>query len=305
MRAKENLPQNSPKNFPQNLLGYVPALASGLAVVSVLFVLLGVMFVILFGYIPSRTKATDAEGPGYYSSERQEIPGLPPFTKIAVEVGEVSVQHGAQPAVFVENARYLDRLSVDGGGTLLLRSRVPVRRRDANKERERVQIILPELAQIKAEDDAIVKVGPGFSGKKIDISVFGVASVKLEQAEFGTMQLNLNGSVSFQADVSRFEFLDVDMAGASHADVVNLAPQARLRLDNLGTSTFTLQTEGEGSIGETSVRINGGGNVTLRDFATGASLSVKLSGIGSLRYGGAPNIVESNISGIGSLEALD
>ena len=310
----------------KNIGGYALALVSGLAVVSVLFVLLGALFVLWFGYAPSRI--VDEERHSYYSSERQQIQDLPPFTKIIAEVGEVSVRHGAEPAVFVENAWYLDRLYVDGEGTLLLRSRVQDRwserkhirnsvknRWSEGKHRERdfverafrdrVEIILPVLTSIEADDDARVNVGPGFSGKKMDISLNGVASLTLEQADFDSMRLDLSGDTDFQGDAARIENLEFVAQNSASAVLINTAPQVRLKVHTIGTVDFELKSEGEGSIGEARVQAYEASDVTLRGFADGAPLLADVADTASLRYGGKPEMVQADVSGLASLKALD
>ena len=317
MKAKENLQ----KNLPKSLFGYVPALASGFAVVSVLFVLLGTMFVLWFGYAPSRSYAVDEERHSYYGSERQQIQDLPPFTKIIAEVGDVSVQQGAEPAVFVESAWYLDQLYVDGEGTLLLRSTVQdrwserkhirdsvheQRRRDKGRDsRDRVEIILPVLAAIEADDDARVNVGPGFSGKKMDISLNGVASLTLEQADFDSMRLDLSGDTDFQGDAARIENLEFVAQNSASAVLINTAPQVRLKVHTIGSVDFELKSEGEGSIGEARVQAYESSDVTLRGFADGAPLLADVADTAELRYSGAPEMVQADVSGLGSLKALD
>ena len=250
-----------------------------------------------------------------YSSERQEISGLPRFERIRAELGTVSVQFGAQPSVFIEDAWHLDTLWVDDEGTLHIedthRFRIFGGRifgrsgRTSGAQRDRVAITLPVLTAIRAVGVGTVDVGPGFSGESIDISISGTAPVRLEQANFGSLWLDLDGTGGFRADASRLEVLDAKISGTGSVDVRNLAPQARLRIDSRGTGNFVLRSEGEGSIGEAKVRASGTGGLTLRDFATGAPLSVRLSGVGYLRYGGEPNIVESDISGIARLESVD
>ena len=250
-----------------------------------------------------------------YSSERQEISGLPRFERIRAELGTVSVQYGAQPSVFIEDAWHLDTLYVDDEGTLHIEDTHKFRifggrifgrsGRISGAQRDRVAITLPVLTEIRAVGVGTVDVGPGFSGESIDISISGTAPVRLEQADFGSLRLDLHGTGSFLADASRLEYLDAEISGTGSVDVRNLAPQARLRIDSRGTGNFVLRSEGEGSIGEAKVRASGTGGVTLRDFVVGASLSVRLSGVGYLRYGGEPNIVESDISGIARLESVD
>ena len=306
--------------------GYALALASGLAVVSVLFVVLGALFVLWFGYLPSRSYAVDEESQSYYGSERQQIQGLPPFTKIVAEVGEVLVRHGAEPAVFVENALYLDQLYVDGGGTLLLRSKVQDRwserkhvrssvhkrrRRDKGRDfaerdfRDRVEIILPVLTSIEADDDASVDVGPGFSGKSMDISLNGLASLTLEQADFDSMRLDLSGDADFQGDAARIENLEFVAQNSASAVLINTAPQVRLKIHTIGSVDFELKSEGKGSIGEARVQAYESSDVTLRGFADGAPLLADVADMASLRYGGKPEMVQADVSGLGSLKALD
>ena len=252
-------------------------------------------------------------GASPYSSERQEISGLPRFEKIQANLGEISVRYGAEPQVFIEDAHHLDTLWVDDEGTLhikdtrkfRLRGSIGIFGKRKSRDRDRVAITLPVLTAIRAGGVADVAVGPDFSGENIDIVVSGLGSLKLEQADFGSLRLDVGGSGDFYADASRFAYLNIDMSGLGDANVVNLAPQARLRVDSSGSAGFTLQSEGEGSIGEARVGASGMSDVKLWGFAVGAALFVDISGSSDLRYSGNPEMVQADVSGQGSLEALD
>ena len=276
---------------------------------------LGELFVFLVGgallfaslyYALTLTAKGKAERSSPYSSERQQINGLPRFDKIDAEVGEVSVQYGAEPSVFIENAYYLDQLSVDAGGVLRIRSVVRNRSlRSILKNTDQVMITLPVLTVVDAGGDVKIDVGSGFSGKKIDISLSGMASARLGQVKFAAMRLDVSGMSRFQADAVRLGELDVDMSGANRVSLINLVPQARVRVDSSGTGNFVLQTDGEGSIGDANVRVSGTGNVVLHGFVAGAPLAVNLSGIATLRYSGEPQIVEMQVSGLARIVASE
>ena len=281
---------------------YILALCSGVVVVLVLLALLGTIFFVSFGYVPARL-ADSGQRLSPYGKERQQVEDLPHFTRILAEVGEISVQYGAKSSVFIENAYYLDTLYVDAKGTLLLRSTVSNRRNvKEHKNRDRVQITLPVLTAIQAEEYANIDVGPGFSGKKIDISVSGMASARLEQVEFASMRLDLSGMSDFQAGAARIQSLDAFLHDKASADIVSTATQARLNIYSYGFSDFTLEG---GSIGEARVQANESSNVKLLGFADGAPLLAKVYDIAEVQYSGAPEIVEMELAAAGSLVALD
>ena len=249
-----------------------------------------------------------------YSSERQQISGLPRFDKIDAEVGEVSVQYGAEPSVSIENAYDLDTLYVSEDGYLRVESARKLRNFIVfvgmdYRGRDRVLITLPMLTEIRGSGSVDFNVEPGFQGSDFRVSASGGADIVMQQPEFSSMVLVLSGGSDFHANAAMVERLDFDMSSGSNMSWVNRAPNLRLRIRSSSGSKFTLQNEGKGrdkgSIGEAKVRASSGADVTLRGFAAGAELSAILSSGSDLRYSGEPNIVEREVSGGSDIIALE
>ena len=251
-----------------------------------------------------------------YSSERQEISGLPRFEKIQANLGEISVRYGAEPQVFIENAHHLDTLYVDDEGTLhikdtrelMLRGSLQIfgwRPRWKRKNRDQLTITLPVLKEIRAAVGADFSIGPGFQGSDLRISSSSGADFTTEGLEFDSLTLELSSGSDFRADAARLKNLDLNISSGADVEVVNLAPQARLRLESSGGGDFELQSEGEGSIGEARIRAGFGADVQLYGFAADAPLYVDISGGADLHYSGKPNIVERKVSAGSDLIALD
>ena len=280
------------------------------AVLGELFTfLVGGTFLFASLYYAPALAATGQSRTSPYSSERQQISSLPHFDKIDAEVGEISLQYGAEPSVSIENAYDLDTLYVSEDGYLRLESARKLLYEEffgrSYRGRDQVLITLPMLTEIRGSGSADFNVGPGFSGKKIDISVSGIASARLEQVEFASMRLDLSGMSDFRADSAMVERLDIDISGRSDVNWVNRAPNLRLRIGSSGVTGFTLQNEDEGSIGEARVIASGKSEVTLRGFAAGGELALNLSGKAKLNYSGEPQIVERRAFGLARIVASE
>lgn len=125
--------------------------------------------------------------------------------------------------------------------------------------------------------------------------------------------LKANGAISLKSDQTlRFDELDIEINGASSADLKLSANQ--LRIDNSGASTVKLA----GVCDEFSIDISGAGSVSAYDLivkrgsidisgvgsgkvCVEEDLRVNISGIGSVKYKGDPRIT-SDISFLGSLK---
>jgi hypothetical protein len=109
------------------------------------------------------------------------------------------------------------------------------------------------------------------------VDIVGAADLRLSGLSGGTLTVNLSGAGS--ADVrGEVEALDLEISGAGSFDAVELVAQ------------------------RVHVRLSGAGSAEVH--AT-EELHADVSGVGSIAYAGSPASVSKNVSGVGSIEALD
>lgn len=108
-----------------------------------------------------------------------------------------------------------------------------------------------------------------------EVEVNGAGDLKLANLAGGDFALILSGAGNAvgSGQVGR---LSIEMNGAGNVDFTNVVA------------------------GDTRVRVNGAGNV---DVTSTALLDATMNGVGSIRYGGPPTEVRSQLNGVGSIKA--
>ena len=107
------------------------------------------------------------------------------------------------------------------------------------------------------------------------VTVGGAGDVKINGLAGGDFALSLSGAGNALAS-GQVARLDIEMNGAGNID-------------------FTQVTASD-----THVQVNGAGNV---EVTTTAALDATMNGVGTIRYGGPPSQVTTQLNGVGSIKA--
>lgn len=88
---------------------------------------------------------------------------------------------------------------------------------------------------------------------------------------------------------------ELSLSGAGNATGTGQVDRLQIEMNGAGNVDFTRVTAGD-----TRVEVNGAGNV---EVTTTAALRATMNGVGTIRYGGPPSHVESEVNGVGSIRA--
>jgi len=116
------------------------------------------------------------------------------------------------------------------------------------------------------------------------LSIGGACSLNSETTIYSdTFEFNISGAGSGKLDIET-EKLTTDVSGAA-----SLSGASNLKAENLHTKN-------------TVIRLSGAGAAKV--FASEV-IDANLSGVGSIKYGGNPEIKKTNVSGIGRISSID
>ncbi|MCL1917373.1 MAG: DUF2807 domain-containing protein [Peptococcaceae bacterium] len=142
-------------------------------------------------------------------------------------------------------------------------------------KRPKLYITTPEFNGVIIHGVISFKDADKIEGKKFDIVVSGVCDMDLD-VNVENMKAKVSGAGSIKLQGSA-RSANIDLSGAGEIDA--------LKLDTV----------------DTEVRISGAGDCGI---SCSGSLRVYLSGVGSLKYKGSPEITK-NVSGVGSIRQVD
>ncbi len=129
------------------------------------------------------------------------------------------------------------------------------------------------------------------------LSIGGACSLNSETTIYSdTFEFNISGAGSGKLDIET-EKLTTDVSGAASITLtgiaashnVSLSGASNLKAENLHTKN-------------TVIRLSGAGAAKV--FASEV-IDANLSGVGSIKYGGNPEIKKTNVSGIGRISSID
>ena len=140
----------------------------------------------------------------------------------------------------------------------------------------RINITYTELDQIEASGAISLENYGTLSGDELELSLSGA------------------GEIDLKVDVDR---LDVHSSGAGSVDLAGEADIAGLHVSGAGgVDAYNLTT----SVCDVSVSGVGGAEVFVTE-----ELKARVSGVGGISYKGDPAVVDTNVSGIGTIESRD
>ena len=179
----------------------------------------------------------------------------------------------------------------------------------------KLTVFLPELTYLKASGAVTVRTSGAFSAPKTELLFSGAAELKSLDLQTGTLKIHSSGATEVSLSGSATS-ANVQVSGASEVDL-NLTCE-RITVNCSGASEVDLV----GTAGEGSMNVSGGSDLDAVGFAVGRldvtasgasnakvwavdKLKARASGGSSIRYKGAPGVLDTQSSSASSVRKMN